>query len=322
MFLTRRRFLESATATTLTAAALEAAPGKLPQRPFGKTGVRVPILAFGSGSRFLMYKEEDRALEALNRAIDLGITYIDTAYAYGNGLSEERIGKIMPARRREVFLVTKINERDPDKARRIIEGSFRRLQTDRIDVIHVHGLAQEEDLARIEAKGGLLDVLRKLRDEKAIRFMGVTSHENPEVLAKALERHDFNCTQMALNAALMGAAAFTPQGRYAPGFVPSFETLALPVANRKGLGVIAMKVFAQEKLLGKAPVEKLLQYSLSLPVATCVLGMPQLEHIERNVQVARDFRPLPADERKRLSGELASTMKAAVDRHFTGHVDA
>jgi len=322
MSLTRRRFLESATATTLTAAALEAAPGKLPHRSFGKTGVRVPILAFGSGSRFLIYKEEERALEALNRAIDLGITYIDTAYAYGNGLSEERIGKLMPARRREVFLVTKINERDPDKAQRIIEGSFRRLQTDRIDVIHVHGLAHEEDLARIEAKGGLLDVLRKLRDQKAIRFMGVTSHTNPEVLAKALERHDFNCTQMALNAALMGAAAFTPQGQYAPGFVPSFETLALPVANRKGLGVIAMKVFAQEKLLGKAPVEKLLQYSLSLPVATCVLGMPQLEHIDRNVQVARSFRPLPADEKKRLSGELASTMKAAVDRHFADHVDA
>ena len=89
------------------------AGSKLPTRSFGKTGMEVSLLAFGSGSRFLMYQEEDLALQALNRAIELGITYIDTAHAYGNGLSEERIGKLMPVRgRKDVTLATKLSARE------------------------------------------------------------------------------------------------------------------------------------------------------------------------------------------------------------------
>ena len=63
----------------------------LPTRTLGRTGAKVSILAFGCGSRFLMYKEEDSATAILNRAIDLGITYLDTAYAYGDGESETRV---------------------------------------------------------------------------------------------------------------------------------------------------------------------------------------------------------------------------------------
>ena len=102
--------------------------------------MEVSILAFGSGSRFLMYQEEDQALQALNRAIDLGITYIDTAHSYGNGKSEERIGKIMPARRKEVTLATKLSARKADDAKRQIELSLKRLQTDHLDVLHIHAL--------------------------------------------------------------------------------------------------------------------------------------------------------------------------------------
>src|SRR5262245_51954591 len=107
MAITRRRFLEAAAGAAAAPALAAAGPsfqeaGKLPTRPFGKTGMVVPILGFGSGSRFLMYASEDEALEALNRAIDLGITYIDTAHSYGDGKSEERIGRIMPSRRKDV----------------------------------------------------------------------------------------------------------------------------------------------------------------------------------------------------------------------------
>ncbi|MFN0166919.1 MAG: aldo/keto reductase [Bryobacteraceae bacterium] len=319
MAISRRRFLESA---TVSVGGVHAAGTQLPTRPFGRTGVRVPILAFGSGSRFLMYKEEDKALAALNKAIDLGITYVDTAAAYGDGASEERVGKVMKTRRKEVFLVSKINERDPEKVKRTIDRTFRLLQTDHLDVLHIHSLLHEDDLAKVESKGGVLDILRKLRDEKSIRFMGITSHTNPEVLAKALERHDFNCTQMALNAALMGMATFTPGASYPAGFKPCFETVALPVANRKGLGVIAMKIFGQEKLVGAAPVETLIRYSLSLPVSTCVLGMPKLEYIEQNVQVARDFKPMPRPEMQRISTEVSGKLKAALDQEFARHIDA
>src|SRR5215475_11328674 len=98
----RRQFLETVAASLVASPALAALePSKLPTRALGRTGIQVPILGFGSGSRFLMYKDEDQAVEALNRAIDLGICYIDTAHSYGNGRSEERVGKVMVTRRKE-----------------------------------------------------------------------------------------------------------------------------------------------------------------------------------------------------------------------------
>jgi predicted aldo/keto reductase-like oxidoreductase len=292
----------------------------MPTRILGKTGVRVSILAFGSGSRWLMYKEEDKALEAMSKALDLGISYVDTAYGYGNGESERRVGKLMPQRRKTIFLATKLNVRNGDKAMEMFEGSLKRLQTDHVDLVHIHSLTGPEDLAAIEAPDGVLKVLYKLRDQKVARHIGITSHTDPAVLKTALERHDFDCTQMALNAARAGMAkGISALGESHPD---SFESLALPVANRKKMGVIAMKIFAQEGLNGKAPVEKLIRYALSLPVTAAVLGMPKLEYIEENIQVAKAFKPLPAAEMKTLSNQLAGQHKAALDRFFASHVDA
>src|SRR5437879_2760759 len=106
----------------------------------------------GGGSRFLMYKEEDKALEALNRAFDLGITYMDTAYGYGGGLSETRVGKVLKERRKKdgIFLATKIEARNGDEAARTVEGSLKRLQTDQIDLVHIHSLEDEEDLKQVD----------------------------------------------------------------------------------------------------------------------------------------------------------------------------
>ena len=80
----------------------------MPMRTLGKTGQKVSVLAFGSGSRWLAYKDEDKALAAMSKALDLGINYVDTAYAYGNGQSETWAGKLMPERRKQVFLATKV----------------------------------------------------------------------------------------------------------------------------------------------------------------------------------------------------------------------
>ncbi len=326
MGISRRTFLEAAAlsglaAQTLPAAEVDAKSG-MPTRILGKTGARVSILAFGSGSRFLSYKEEDKALEALTKALDMGITYVDTAYGYGSGKSEERVGKLMPARRKGIFLATKINARKADDAQRILEGSIKRLQTDHVDLIHIHSLTDENDLASAEAKDGVLNVLYKLRDQKVTRFIGVTSHTDPVVLKTALERHDFDCTQMALNAARVGMRSGTGGMVVNDALTTSFETVALPVANRKKMGVIAMKVFAQEGLSGKAPAEQLIRYALSLPVSVAVVGMPSLEFIDKNIAIAKAYQPMPADEMKELSGRLAQAHKARLDRFFCGHVDA
>ncbi len=326
MSISRRRFLESTALGGLAAGVTNAAEigkdHKLPTRVLGKTGARVSILAFGGGSRFLMYKDEDKAIEAVNRALDMGITYMDTAYGYGKGQSEERIGKVMKTRRKGIFVATKIDKRDGDEAMKVLEGSLKRLQIDQFDLIHVHSLTTEDDLAKVEAKGGVLETLHKLKDQKVTRFIGITSHTDPTVLAQALERHDFDCTQMALNAAMVGMKNGNPNMVINEAMKTSFQTVALPVANRKKMGVIAMKIFAQEGLLDQAPLEKLMYYSLSLPVTLVTVGMPKLEYIESNVTMAKAYKPMPKAEMQELSTRLSSKNKAAFDRFLSNHIDA
>jgi aryl-alcohol dehydrogenase-like predicted oxidoreductase len=321
--ITRRRFLEAAAvgATVIPSLGASAAP-KLPTRAFGETGLEVPILGFGSGSRFLMYEEEPAALEALGQAIDLGVTYIDTAHTYGDGKSEERIGRLMPERRGEVILATKLTGRTADEAKRQLELSLKRLRTDRLDILHIHALRDEEDLAAIEAPGGVLGAMYEARDQKITRAIGITCHAAPEALALALERHDFDCTQMALNAALARMAE--GRGGMKATRMPSggFEDRALPVAVRKKMGVIAMKVFGQDQIVAAAPIDKLLAYALSLPVSLASCGMPKPEFIRHNVALAREFRPMPEEERRRLTESIAASRKVAMRAFLRDHADA
>jgi uncharacterized protein len=325
MSISRRKFLESTAAGALAAGSLSAAKAgsDMPTRVLGKTGAHVSILAFGSGSRFLMYKEEDQAIQAVHKAMDSGITYIDTADDYGKDhLSEQRIGKAIRGRRDGLFIATKLSSRDPEKSFPIVEASLKALGTDHLDLLHIHSLLMEDDLARLEAKGGVLDQLHKIRDQKMTRFIGITSHTDPATLKTALERHDFDCTQMALNGALIGMK--NGKGGMVPNeaIKTSFETVALPVANRKNMGVIAMKVMAQDALIGPAEPAKLMYYSLSLPVSAVVIGMPKVEHIEENCRLAKAFKPLSAPEKRKLSDELSTKYKAQLDEFFSHHVDA
>jgi uncharacterized protein len=316
----RREFLGAVSAGLLAYPLRAGVPAKrLPRRKLGRTGITVPILGFGSGSRFLMYKDEDKAAEALNRAIDLGIIYIDTAHSYGDGKSEEWVGRVMATRRKEVTLATKIAARTAKQARRQIELSLKRLHTDRVDVMHIHALKNLDDLATIEAKGGVLEALYQARDQKITRAIGITCHADPAALQAALERHDFDCTQMALNA---GLASMTDSMKTVPAGAASFERLALPVATRKRMGVIAMKVFGQEHLIGAAAPEQLLAYALSLPVSLASVGMPRLDLIERNAAFARAFRPMFARARTRLVDSIEAGRKHAMLNFFRDHEDA
>ena len=325
MNVTRRQFLGTTALSGLCLTGLETqadAKTGMPTRVLGRTGIRVPVIAMGGGSRLLAYKVEDKALEAMEKAINLGINYLDSAAEYGDGKSEQWVGKLMPTRRKDVILVTKTNQRTYDTAMRQIERSLKYLQVDKVDLLHIHSLLDEATLAAIEAKDGALGALLKLRDQKVARAIGVTCHSDPTVLAKALERHDFDCVQMALNAAKAGMKN-GPRGMIVnEALKTSFETVALPIARRKKMGILAMKIFAQDDLVGKAPIEKLIRYTLSLPVSAAVLGMPKLEFLDENARVAKSFKPLPAAEMKQLSGELAAKFKMAIDRRMANHVDS
>lgn len=315
--LSRRKFLERIGLGTAAGASLSllkdvaAEPTTrtmLPSRTLGRTGAKVSILAFGCGSRFLMYEEEDKALTALNRAIDLGITYLDTAYSYGDGKSESRVGQVMAKRRKEVWLATKIPDRSRDEFLRRLEGSLKRLQVDHVDLVHIHGVGQADDLAKIEAPNGAIKGALEARDQKMTRFIGMTSHTNGEVMAQAIRQNDLDCVQMALNASRNGR----------------FEELALPEARKKNLGIIAMKVTGQEFLLGsgsgKTDMKSLLRYSMSLPVTTAVVGMPRLEMLEHNIETAQGFSPLSDGEMEKLRRQLTPA-RDGLEKRLVGHLD-
>jgi len=315
--LSRRKFLEKLGLGAATGAGAwllkdvaQAGPSAvtLPRRTLGRTGANVSILAFGCGSRFLMYEDEEKAQAALNHAIDLGITYLDTAYAYGDGKSETRVGQTMATRRKDVWLATKIPDRGYDDFMRRLEGSLKRLQTDHVDLVHMHSLRHADDLAKIEAPDGCLKAATKAREQKMARFIGMTSHTDGAVMAQAIERHDLDCVQMALNASRNGR----------------FEELALPAANQKNLGVIAMKITGQEFLLGqgsgKADIDSLLRYAMSLPVTTAVVGMPQLKMLEHNIEIARSFSPYSEQEMERLRKDVGPA-REGLEHNLSGHLD-
>ena len=319
--ITRRKFLEKSTLSIATTAyvassvsdseALAEQKKAIPKRKLGKTGVQVSMLAFGGGSRFLMYKDEEEALRVLNQVIDSGITYIDTAVSYGEGVSETRIGKVMKTRRKEVFLATKVptRARTRDAALREVEQSLKRLQTDHVDLLHLHSLGDANDLAKIEAPDGAIKALYELREQKVARFIGMTSHTDGAVMKSAIEHNDLNCVQMALN----------------PSRTNDFEKLALPAANKKGLGVILMKAVAQDKLIGsgpgKADVDSLIRYALSLPVSTMVIGMPKVDHIMHNIAVVKNFKPMSREEMDELAKRVAPS-SARLNEFFLHHVDS
>jgi uncharacterized protein len=311
--ISRRDFLGT-TALAGTAGEISAAHAadqkdSLPKRTLGRTGARVPILAYGCGSSFSQYGTFDEALATLTTALDLGVTYIDTAVAYGDGKSEKIVGALMRTRRKEVWLATKIRDRGYDSVMRVLDESLRRLETDSVDLLHIHGLEGPDDLASIESASGALKAFYKIRETKKARFIGITSHKDPATLRTALERHDFDCTQMSINPALRGAEG---EG--------SFESLALPVAVRKNIGVIAMKVFAQARY--RAPADRLIRYALSLPVSAATVGMPVQRDLEENVRISRRFEPMPESDMKKLAGELSASHKASLDSFFRHHIDA
>jgi predicted aldo/keto reductase-like oxidoreductase len=315
----RREFLESTTAgiATVTVAGSLTLEGlwadlkpkdSIPRRPLGKTGVKVSQLAFGGGSRFMMYQKDEDALEVLSWVIDNGINYLDTAHVYGDGESERRYGMVMKDRRSEVFLVTKLPARERDEFLRQFELSLKRLQTDHVDLLHLHSLGKMDDVDKIGQSGGVYEALAKLKEQKATRFIGFTSHTDGAAAKAAIERHDFDCCMMQLNASKAGG----------------FEDLALPAALKKNMGIVAMKATAQEKLLGdgagKATVEELLRYSMSLPVAAVNLGMPRFEWVKQNVELARTFRPLTPQEMKAMQEKTAPS-RAGLENFFARHSD-
>lgn len=294
--ISRRDFIKS---SAIASAALTVSPNSLiksnpfdakglPTRQLGKTGVTVPIMAFGTGSRF-MSADTDTGLEMLEYALDHGLYYWDTAASYKNDkeFSEERLGRVLKNRRKEVFLATKVQERDAEGAKRTVETSLKRLQTDYIDLYQIHSIKQLEDAQNLEE---VVKLLRDYQSQGVIRNVGFTGHTSAEAMAFAAKNYDLDTMLIALNHMKEGE---------------KFEEMAISAASKKKMGVIAMKVIRPRETVKSLAPERLIKYALTLDkVSAANVGMDSFDVLKTNLNLIKEFKPLPKTEMENLRGEL------------------
>jgi len=262
---------------------------KMPQRILGRTGVSLPILGLGGSASPLSRppkEEEDKSIAIIERAFELGIRYFDTATNYGP--SEQRLGKVLPPHRKEVFLATKTNIRDRDGAWRELEQSLKRLKTDYLDLWQLHSVSFDWNLdAILNTKHGAIRAVQEAKEQKIVRFVGITGHHDPTIIAEGLRRYPFDTALIPINAA----------DKHNP---KPFITKVLPVAQQKNTGIIAMKVPAYGRLFKPGVLEGMHQamgYALSQSgVDCCIIAAEDVALLEQNVRVAQAFQTLSNDE--------------------------
>jgi aryl-alcohol dehydrogenase-like predicted oxidoreductase len=269
----------------------QAPDGQVPKRPMGRTGVDISVM--GIGGYHLGSAENDQAAnEIIAKAIDHGINFFDNAWEYHDGLSEERMGKALKGKRDQAIIMTKVctHGRDKKVAMRMLEESLRRLRTDHLDVWQIHEVVYDNDPDLIFAADGAVEALQMAKQQGKVRFVGFTGHKDPEIHLKMLS-HDFpfDTVQMPLNCC---DATFR-----------SFETHVLPEANKRGIAVFGMKSLGGSGELVKAgavSAEQGLRYAMSLPVATTISGIDNMQVLEQNLKVAVGFKPFASAEMQAL----------------------
>jgi aryl-alcohol dehydrogenase-like predicted oxidoreductase len=277
---------------------------EIPQRAFGRTGVKVSALGVG-GHHLGDFKTVDEAIRFVHKAVDAGITFFDNCWEYWNGRAEDWLGRGLKGQRNKVFLMTKVctHGRGADLALKMLDESLRRLQTDHLDLWQVHGVSFDNDPALAYAKEGVLKALDKAKKQGKVRFVGFTGHKDPAIHLDMIRRgYSFDSVQMPLNCL---DATFR-----------SFETQVLPEVVKPGMAALGMKPMggtATAVKSGLVKAEEMLRYAMSLPVATTIAGMDSLEVLRQNLGVARGFKPLSAKEMQALRDRC--TREAADGRH-------
>ena len=255
----------------------------LAYRDFGQTGEKVAMLGLG-GYHFLEISQEE-VTEIVQRYLDMGGNYVETAYAYGSGNSERKVGRALQGRRDEVFLVTKVAARDKAGAARILEQSLENLQTDRVDLLFMHAVQEPYELEAILGEDGALHAAEEARQAGKVRYIGVSGHGWADVLIEALERYPFDAVMHTFN--------YLDRFNY-----PSSEVELLPLAAEKGVAVVGMKPVG-DGYLYRSP-EPALRYAFALPCATMVSGMNKMEYLETDMAVAKAFQPVGKKEMEEL----------------------
>ena len=284
-------------------------PAAMPTRNLGKTGYRVGVFSLGGQAAVEQPNNEAMAVSIVERALDLGINYLDTAAMYGGTerWSQRYIGQVMKRRRKEAFLASKTNNRTRDGSLKLLEESLRLLNTDHLDLWQLHNITRMNQLDQIFGKDGAIEALQQAREQKMVRFLGITGHADPDVLIEGIKRFPFDTILMALNAADKHHLSF-------------IEKL-LPLAVEKKMGIIGMKIPARGRILsswtppppetqrewergarpGTLAMREALYYVLSLPVSTVIIGCDTVAQLQENVELARRFTPLTETQMAELT---------------------
>lgn len=279
-----------------SATAISMPSGKIPERILGKTGVSVPLLGLGGAGQTPLSNAtaEAEAVELLEQAFNLGIRYFDTAASYGP--SEDFFGKALPPFRKDIFLTSKTTQRDRDGAWRELERSLKRLQTDYLDLWQMHSVSFSEELDQLLGKNGAIQAVEEARRQKLIRFVGITGHHEPAVIAEGLKRYPFDTTLIPINAA---------DKHHPRPFIPG----VLPIAQERQVGVIAMKVPAYGRLLKPGVLQGMSEamgYTLSQPgVHCCIIAAENAAQLASNIQVAQALQTMNVVELQAIEQKTA-----------------
>ena len=269
----------------------------------GETGLKVSVIGFGAIKLPEISLEE--AIKLLNRALDLGINFIDTARGYGD--SETKIGIALKDRRDEFHIATKTHIRDADGAFKDIERSLKELQTDYIDLYQLHTVSTKEEYRKVMSPGGALEALKRARQKGLIGHIGITIHRDLDVMRMAIESGEFETIMLAYN-------PLDPEGVEREGI--------LKLAKEYGLGVIIMKPLSGGQLvlpetemgrqIGNDPlVRGCLRYILSNQyVDTVIPGIKRVEELEEDVLVADMPIPMSEEEKQELFAMIGKLGKS------------
>jgi aryl-alcohol dehydrogenase-like predicted oxidoreductase len=265
----------------------------IPKRKLGRTGAEVTMLGLGGEGILRTHGFDREAYNLINRAIDLGISYCESARAYDR--SESYYGKALRERRSEVFLTSKSHARDMRGAQAHLHETLNNMGTDYLDLWQVHDVRTIDDIERIFGPHGAIEAFVRAREKGLVRFIGVTGHHDPAVIRACIERFPFDTVLVPVNAA-----------------EPSHENFieeVIPYAHEKGMGIVGMKVYlrglAARIAAGASGMEPFLRFALSQPVSTVVIGCDDLKQLEENCRFASSFLPMTAREQEELVREVA-----------------
>ena len=281
----RRTFVGGAfTGAALPAAHAQGRPKSfdVPTTTFGKTGVKVTIIAQG-GARMDLFPDVQAAAAHVRRVYDMGVTYFDCAHSYWNGKSEEAYGLGLAGIRKNVFLTSKSTQRTRQDAERELELSLKRLRTDHLDLWQMHSLSRRDEIDRILGPGGAMEAFEAAKKAGKCRFIGFTGHYDPEVHAQMLKAYPrWDSVLMPIHAA---------DHAYL-----SFEKTPLPIAVEMGIGIQAIKVFCKAFLLRSLSPTECLRYTLSQPVHVAICGAGSQGQMEDNIRTVQSMKRYTAEE--------------------------